>query len=151
SDVVLGDRGDLARVVRKVAVRKTVNRQLRELRGDAGPGGESGRERLDDLVLGAAELGIGDVAVADGTDLLQDLGDRVRGVGGDKLAARRERPGRLSAVEAGTGAIGPSFPLAEVEIQAIEAATQDQVHHRDGKIVRALALDTDQADPDRRL
>src|SRR6185312_14874506 len=57
----------------------------------------------------------------------------------------------LPAVEAGTGAVGPPLPLAQVEVEAIEAAAQDQVHHRDGEVVGALALDADQADPDRRL
>ena len=149
--VVLGDRGDLLRVVVDVAVGQPVHRQLRELAATCGARREACRERLDDLVLGARQLGVGHVGVADGVDLFQDLGDRVGGVRGDELAARRERSRRLAGVERRARAVGPALALAQVEIQAIEPAAQDQVHHRDRDVVGVGALDADQADADRRL
>src|SRR6185295_4762504 len=68
-----------------------------------------------------------------------------------ELAARRKRPGRTPAVDGRARAIGPALALAQVQVQAIEAAAQDQVHDRDREVIRALPLDADQADPDRRL
>ena len=60
-------------------------------------------------------------------------------------------PGALRRVEDRARAVGPSLALAQVEVQAIEAAAQDQVHDHHREIVRVGPLDADQADADRRL